>query len=74
MSNTFINPEKNDNFSLLRGIDLQDLLIETENYFLKYRDKLNLPGDVTFGVELEYEGFSRKITDIFVKKKTAAKY
>ena len=35
MSNTFINPDKNDFFSLLRGIDLQDMLVETENYLLE---------------------------------------
>ena len=40
MSNSFINSEKNDNFAVLRGIDLQNLLVETENYFLEYRDKL----------------------------------
>lgn len=68
MSNTFINPEKNDNFAVLRGIDLQDLLVETENCLLEYRDKLNLPNDVTFGVELEYESVPRTITDKFIKK------
>lgn len=68
MSNTFINPEKNDNFAFLRGIDLQDLLVETENYLLEYRDKLNLPNDVTFGVELEYEGILRSVTNKFVEK------
>ena len=68
MSNTFINPEKNDNFAFLRGIDLQDLLVETENYLLEYRDKLNLPNNVTFGVELEYEGILRSVTDRFIKK------
>lgn len=69
MSNTFITPEKNDNFAFLRGIDLQELLIETENYFLEYREMLNLPKNVTFGVELEYEGILRSITSRFIEKK-----
>lgn len=60
MNNIFINSQTNDFFSFLRGIDLQDLLVETENYLLYYRDKLNLPKELTFGVELEYEGVSRK--------------
>lgn len=68
MSNTFINPEKNDDFVFLRGIDLQDLIVETENYLLEYRDKLNLPSDVTFGVELEYEGILKSKIDIFINR------
>lgn len=68
MSNTFINPDKNDFFSLLRGIDLQDMLVETENYLLEYRDILNLPSNITFGVELEYEGIMRSITNKFIEK------
>lgn len=68
MSNTFIDPDKNDSFAFLRGIDLQDLLVETQNYFLEYREKLNLPNDVTFGVELEYEGILRTITNKFIEK------
>jgi len=68
MSNTFITPERNDSFVSLRGLDLQDLLVETENYLLDYRDKLNLPSDLTFGVELEYEGIMRSITNKFIEK------
>ena len=68
MSNLFINPEKNDNFAHFRGPDLQNLLVETENFFLEYRDKLNLPSDVTFGIELEYEGILKFITDKYIKE------
>lgn len=68
MNSTFINEKRNDEFSLLRGIDLQDLLVETENYLLEYRDKLNLPDDITFGVEIEYEKALRLITNRFVDK------
>lgn len=68
MSNTFISLKKNDEFAFLRGIDLQDLLVETENYLLEYRDKLNLPNDLTFGLELEYEGNLRTSTNEFVEK------
>ena len=66
MENDFINFKKNDIFSSLRGIDLQDLLVETENYLLEYRNKLKLPKYVTFGIELEYEGISKKNIDKFL--------
>lgn len=69
MENRFLSSEKNDNFSILRGIDLQQLLLETEKYYLEYRDKLNLPKDVTFGVEIEYENTSEFIVDRFICRK-----
>lgn len=59
MYNEFIDPNRNDPFAFLRGLDLQDLLVQTENYFLEYRDKLNLPDDITIGVEIEYEGIKK---------------
>lgn len=67
MSRGFINSDRNDPFAFLRGLDLQDLLVQTENYFLEYRDKLNLPDDVTIGVEIEYEGILKKFTDKFIE-------
>jgi len=69
MSKEFICSNRNDPFVLLRGLDLQDLLIQTESYLLKYRDSLNLPANVLFGVEIEYEGVSKKHVDKFIKKK-----
>lgn len=68
MIKEFISTNQNDIFSSLRGIDLQDLLVQTENYFLEYRDTLNLPEDVTFGIEIEYENISRKMVTHFVNK------
>ena len=67
MNNTFITPKKCDSFISLRGSDLQDLLLEMEKYLLEYRNTLNLPRNLTFGVELEYEGISKKVTDKFIK-------
>lgn len=68
MNNTFMNQKRNDNFSSLRGVDLQNLLVETNRYFLEYRDTLNLPNDVTFGIEIEYEGILKSLTDNFIAK------
>ena len=64
----FITPKKSDNFSTLRGIDLQNLLVEVESYYLEYRDRLNLPSDVTFGVEIEYEKMFDSKTRRFINK------
>ena len=67
MENNFINSKQNDYFSSLRGLDLQELLVQVQNYFLEYRDKLNLSNDTTIGVEIEYEGVSKKNVDNYVQ-------
>ena len=68
MNNTFMTVDRTDSFSILRGIDLQDLLVEVSNCLLEYRDLLYLPLSVTFGVEIEYEAFSKKKVDKFIEK------
>lgn len=68
MKNTFIDLNKNDTFSNLRGLDLQDLLLQIQGYLLEYRDKLYLSDNLTFGAEIEYEGLSKLIADKFVNK------
>jgi len=62
----FIDANKNDKFSCLRGNDLQQLLNEIESFKLTYRDTLNLKENVTFGVEIEYENVLKQIVDLFV--------
>lgn len=69
MEQNFINSDRNESFAFLRGLDLQDLLVETENFLLEYRDKLNLPDNLTFGVEIEYENILKMFTDKFIEKK-----
>lgn len=69
MSKEFIDSDSNEPFVFLRGLDLQDLLVQTESYFLEYRDKLNLPDDVTIGLEIEYEGVSKILTDKFIENR-----
>lgn len=68
MNQEFISENRNDSFTSLRGFDLQDLLVQTENYFLEYRNKLGLPDDLTFGTEIEYEGILKLFTDLFIKR------
>lgn len=67
MIKKFIDTKENDIFSLFRGLDLQELLFQIETYYLEYRNSLNLPEDVTFGVEIEYEGISKLLTDSYIK-------
>ncbi len=66
MIKKFNDTKENDMFSLFRGLDLQELLFQVETYYLEYRDSLNLPDDVTFGVEIEYEGISKSIIDSYI--------
>ena len=68
MEKNFVTLDSNDLFTLFRGIDLQELIVQIENYFLEYRDKLDLPSNLTFGVELEYENVSKETIDKYVEK------
>lgn len=61
----FINPNGNDMFSYLKGLDLQDLLLCIENFYLTYRASLGLPEFVTFGTEIEYEGVFQFLLDAY---------
>ena len=56
----------NDKFSKLRGLDLQELLVQIEKFDLEYRDTLSLPSDVTFGTEIEYEKIAIDIVNKFI--------
>jgi len=66
MGNMFID-ENNDSMAFLRGNDLRDLLLYVQSRLLEYRDLLGLPANVTFGLELEYENFSKHEVDTFIK-------
>lgn len=56
----------NDKLSKLRGLDLQELLVQIEKSDLEYRDTLNLPSYVTFGTEIEYEKIDQHIVNRFI--------
>lgn len=60
----FIKPDDNDKLSEMKGFDLQDLLFYLDDYYLSLRDELGLSGDVTFGLELEFEyAIKKRIED-----------
>lgn len=60
---------KKDNnllFSKFNNIELKELFIELKNYYLTYRTNLNLPQNLNFGIELEYDYMLKRIYDDFI--------
>ncbi len=57
--------EDNSNtaMALLRGADLRELLFYVQSILLEYRNTLNLPSNVSFGLELEYENLNKSLVD-----------
>lgn len=51
----FISPSSNDRLSKIKGSDLLTLIALINKYYLKLRSRINLPEDITFGLEIEYE-------------------
>ena len=68
MHKNFINQNENNEFIKFRGLDLQELLVEVENYYLEYRNSLGLPNNLTFGIEIEYEGLAKILVSKFIEK------
>lgn len=64
----FISPLGNDMFSNLKGMDLQDLIICIEGFYLTYRESLGLPEEVSFGTEIEYEDVFPTLVSLYAKK------
>ena len=68
MENVLLSDKRNDMFSTLRGNNLLDLLETVENQYIKYREGILIPKDVTFGLEIEYEEVSQKNVTKFINK------
>lgn len=64
----FIDFKRNDQFSSLSENDLKDLINKIENFDLVYRDSLGLSDDVSFGVEIEFEGTDEDLVDEYIEK------
>lgn len=67
MEKAFMDENANDLFAKLSDKDLQELIDQIAKCYLTYRPSLNLPDNLTFGVEIEYERAFKWITDIYVK-------
>lgn len=63
----FINPNRNDKFSKLNKLELHELLTKLDNFYLIYRENLDLPETVSFGVELEYQNISNEKVKEYLK-------
>ena len=63
----FIDCKTNNNLSQLRGYDLLELLEIIENLFIEYRNNLQLPPNITFGVEIEYERTNKTVVDEYIE-------
>lgn len=66
----FINPNGNDKLSDMSGIDLQELIVLIDEYYIQLRNQLGFEQYITFGLELEFENamrdrIERKITETF---------
>ena len=51
----YLPPTENEILSNLSPSDLLDMIILLEKLYLEPRTTLNLPQDITFGVEIEFE-------------------
>ena len=51
----FIDPNNNDKLSEMSGLDLQDLMILIDDYYIKLRNQLGFGDNITFGFEIEFE-------------------
>lgn len=64
----FLNPNGNEKFSRLRGLDLRNLIFCIEEFYLEYRESLGLNTDITFGTELEYEKRNDDEIRLFIRR------
>ena len=68
----FLKPNNNNFLSQMSGVDLQDLIILINNYYMQLRDRLAFSKKVTFGLELEFENanealISSRLSEAFPK-------
>lgn len=53
--NSGFNKSQCDQFSKFNKLDLLELLNQLEEHYITYQDKLEMPLDSTFGIEIEFE-------------------
>jgi len=63
---SYISPLANNSFSRLRGLDLQEIIVLIENFYLTYRDTIDIDKDISFGIEIEYENLARGVVDLWM--------
>ena len=68
LNNSFFSSANDTQFSLFRGSDLLDLIVQILNFDLSYRDKLGLSDNNTFGVEIEFERYNYLLVSSYLKR------
>ena len=66
MDTPLITKDRNDILSKLRGNNLLDYLDFLSDYYLEYRDNINLPNDLSFGIEIEFENVNRELVAEYI--------
>lgn len=58
-----LNLEENTQLSRLNKDDLFQILLLLNDYYIDYRDKININQDITFGLEIEFENADYQMID-----------
>jgi len=53
----WLKPQENNMFSMFNDVDLMDLLVQLDKYYLEYRKVLDIDSGITFGIEIEIDKF-----------------
>ena len=59
----YLRPDNNDNLSLINNNDMMEILSYLDKYYLEYRNKIGVLGDISFGIEIEMEHFKGSVFD-----------
>lgn len=62
---SYLEPDKNTKISSLSNFDALQVISSLKEYYLELREKLNI-GDVTFGLEIEFEQANRPTIDFLI--------
>ena len=66
----YLSPDTNTKLSELKGVDLQDLIILLNDFYLSLRKTLDIEKNVTFGLEIEVEHCSRTAVERKISSKS----
>lgn len=64
----FLNPKANDLISKMNSQELREFLNLLNNFYLEYRNILELDQNITFGLEIEYENAKKSLIKTNINK------
>ena len=68
MEREFLSKDLNYEFYKLNNHDYNDYLFMLNDYKIEYQDQLDFEKNITFGIEIEYEGLEQVITDSYIEE------